>query len=68
MIGPLIRVLFIKNIIVPLILGLFLFTCNHILPYRQADLAAPASLQGIRGEGRTTALYPAPCIYRNLSL
>jgi hypothetical protein len=25
--------------------------CNHIFPYRRADLTASALLQGIRGEG-----------------
>jgi len=28
-----------------------LILCKHILPFRQADLAASASLQGIRSEG-----------------
>jgi len=51
MIDPLIHVLFIKNMIVMLILKIIFILCNHILPYRQADLMASALLQGIRGEG-----------------
>jgi hypothetical protein len=51
MIDSLIHVLFIKNMIVMVVPGIIFILCNHILPFRQADLMASASLQGIRGEG-----------------
>jgi len=37
--------------IIPLVPIMILILCNHILPYRRADLTASALLQGIRGEG-----------------
>jgi len=45
------NVLFIKNMIVKLTHLMIIILCIHILPYRQDDLAASASLQGIRSEG-----------------
>jgi len=38
-------------IILMIFLFLFLILIAIFLPYRRADLTAPASLQGIRGEG-----------------
>jgi hypothetical protein len=40
-----------NNMIFTFILVVTFILCIHILPYRQTDLAASASLQGIRGEG-----------------
>jgi hypothetical protein len=37
--------------IITLVHVIILILCNHILPYRRADLASSALLQGIRGEG-----------------
>jgi len=51
MIALLIYILFIKNTIIKYNSVMTLILCIHILPYRQADLTASASLQGIRGEG-----------------
>jgi hypothetical protein len=51
MIDSLINVLLIKNMIVASIPVLILILCNHILPFRRADLTSSALLQGIRGEG-----------------
>jgi len=45
------NVLFIKNMIVKLTHLMIIILCINILPYRQADLAASAALQGICGEG-----------------
>ena len=41
----------IRNMLLSLVHIMILILCNHILPFRRADLTAPASLQGIRGEG-----------------
>jgi hypothetical protein len=51
MIDSLINVLFIKDMIVASIPVIIFILCDHILPYRRADLASSALLQGIRGEG-----------------
>jgi len=45
------NVLLIKNMTVKLTHLMIIILCIHILPYRQADLAASAALQGICGEG-----------------
>jgi len=51
MINAFYYILFVKNVIKTFIPVMSFILCLHILPYRQADLTASASLQGIRGGG-----------------
>jgi hypothetical protein len=37
--------------LLPLVPVMIFILCNHILPFRRADLTASALLQGICGEG-----------------